>query len=175
MSAIAADAVFWEEKKFPWGDRIQEKSKYSGKPSPELDKAWHDLLNGVGSNNFCFIRPCVSDQILTAFVAENIRVDGEVIKRLGREDISVRIPGSEDFIGTLNVYHEIHCLVIDPFACKPVFEPELTFCRNDFINICTSYILPILWLSLPSVGIQSSKTRGCSVLVSAGLYIRTSG
>ena len=55
VPAIAADAVFWEEKKFPWGDRIQEKSMYSGKPSPELDKAWHDLLNGVGSDNFCFI------------------------------------------------------------------------------------------------------------------------
>ena len=115
---------------------------------------------------FVLSRPCVSDQILTTFVAENIRVDGEVIKRLGRQDISVRIPGSEDFIGTLNVYHEIHCLVIDPFACKPVFEPELTFCRNDFINICTSYILPIPWLSLPSSRYtvkQDSKPFGLSL------------
>jgi hypothetical protein len=115
---------------------------------------------------FVLSHPCVSDQILTAFVAENIRVEGEVIKRLGRQDISVRIPGSEDFIGTLNVYHEIHCLVIDPFASKPVFEPELTFCRNDFINICTSYILPIPWLSLPSSRYtfkQDSKPFGLSL------------
>lgn len=45
--AIAIDAVYWEEKKFPWGDKIQEKSMYSGKPTPALDKAWHDLLNGA--------------------------------------------------------------------------------------------------------------------------------
>lgn len=31
--------------------------------------------------------------------------------RLGREDIGVRIPGEDGYIGTLNVYHELHCLV----------------------------------------------------------------
>lgn len=45
--APAGEAVIWEEHEFTLGDRIQEKSKYSGKPSPALDKAWHDLLNGV--------------------------------------------------------------------------------------------------------------------------------
>jgi hypothetical protein len=44
--APANDAVVWEERKFVLGDRIQEKSIYSGAPSSELDKAWHDLLNG---------------------------------------------------------------------------------------------------------------------------------
>jgi hypothetical protein len=52
------------------------------------------------------------------YVAENIRVEGEVMKRLGREDIGVRIPGSDDFIGTLNVYHEIHCLVRNVQTCS---------------------------------------------------------
>ena len=33
------------------------------------------------------------------------------MKRLGREDIGVRIPGEDGYIGTLNVYHELHCLV----------------------------------------------------------------
>jgi hypothetical protein len=42
----ASDAVVWEERRFVLGDRIQEKGIYSGKPRPELDKAWHDLLNG---------------------------------------------------------------------------------------------------------------------------------
>ncbi|CAK4033803.1 Cyclochlorotine biosynthesis O [Lecanosticta acicola] len=32
------------------------------------------------------------------------------MKRLGREDIGVRVPGEDAYIGTLNVYHEIHCL-----------------------------------------------------------------
>jgi len=83
----AAEAVLWEERKFTLGDRIQEKSKFSGKPSPAVDKAWHDLLN-----------------------AENIRIEPEVMRRLGREDIGVRIPEDDGFIGTLNVYHELHCL-----------------------------------------------------------------
>lgn len=83
----AGEAVIWEEREFTLGDRIQEKSKYSGKPSPALDKAWHDLLND-----------------------ENIRIEPEVIKRLGREDIGVRIPGDDGYIGTINVYHELHCL-----------------------------------------------------------------
>ena len=33
------------------------------------------------------------------------------MKRLGREDIGVRIPGDDGYIGTINVYHELHCLV----------------------------------------------------------------
>jgi hypothetical protein len=47
----------------------------------------------------------------TSLAAENIRVEADVMKRLGREDIGVRIPGDDAFIGTLNVYHEVHCLV----------------------------------------------------------------
>jgi hypothetical protein len=46
QTAPAFEAISWEKKEFFMGDRIQEKSKFSGKPSPELDKAWHDLLNG---------------------------------------------------------------------------------------------------------------------------------
>ena len=47
VTAPAREAVVWEERRFVMGDRIQEKSEYSGKPSPALDKAWHDLLNGT--------------------------------------------------------------------------------------------------------------------------------
>jgi hypothetical protein len=107
--AIAIDAVFWEEKVFLWGDKIQEKSKYSGKPSPELDQAWHDLLNGTSRFSLLLV-VALTDNL----AAENIRIETEVMKRLGREDIGVRIPGDDAFIGTLNVYHEIHCLVSQP-------------------------------------------------------------
>lgn len=72
--------------------------------------------------------------VLTSLLAENIRVESEVIKRLGREDISVRIPGDDAYIGTLNVYHEIHCLV---GTYSFGFERELIqFVRNGFISIC---------------------------------------
>lgn len=32
------------------------------------------------------------------------------MKQLGRENIGVAVPDGEGFLGTLNVYHEIHCL-----------------------------------------------------------------
>lgn len=43
--APAIPALKWEEHKFTLEDRIQEKGSFSGKPSADLDKAWHDLLN----------------------------------------------------------------------------------------------------------------------------------
>ena len=43
--APARDAVLYEERPFLKGDRIQEQSIYSGEPSPELDLAWHNLLD----------------------------------------------------------------------------------------------------------------------------------
>lgn len=49
--APATSAVVWEERTFVLGDRIQEKSKYSGKPSPAVDLAWHDLLNGMSTRH----------------------------------------------------------------------------------------------------------------------------
>lgn len=44
--APAVEAVEWEAHKFSLEDRIQEKGSFSGKPRPDLDEAWHDLLNG---------------------------------------------------------------------------------------------------------------------------------
>lgn len=43
--APAREAVHYEERPFTLGDRIQEHSIFSGKPSEELDLAWHNLLN----------------------------------------------------------------------------------------------------------------------------------
>ena len=72
---------------------------------------------------------------LTISIAENIRIEPEVMKRIGREDIGVRIPGDDGYIGTINVYHELHCLVgILPSLS---LKNPLTFARNDFISTCT--------------------------------------
>ncbi|KAI9685222.1 MAG: hypothetical protein M1822_004595 [Bathelium mastoideum] len=87
MLAPAIEALEYEEHVFSFEDRIQEHSSFSGKPSPELDKSWHDLLN-----------------------AENIKLEPEIMKYYGREDIGVALPEGGGYIGTLNVYHELHCL-----------------------------------------------------------------
>ncbi|KAG5290067.1 DUF3328 superfamily domain-containing protein [Histoplasma ohiense] len=83
----AVKILEWKDTQFSLEDRITEKGSFSGKPSAELDKAWHDLLN-----------------------YENIMVEPEYIKHYDREDITVRTPDGDGYIGTLNVYHELHCL-----------------------------------------------------------------
>lgn len=44
-TAPAVHVLEYENREFIQEDRIQENGRYAGKPSPELDKAWHDLLN----------------------------------------------------------------------------------------------------------------------------------
>ena len=42
--APASEAIIYEEHKFSLESRIQEHGVYSGRPTPGLDQAWHDLL-----------------------------------------------------------------------------------------------------------------------------------
>lgn len=118
----ASDAIIWEERRFVLGDRIQEKGVYSGKPRPALDKAWHDLLN-----------------------AENIRLEPEVMRRLGREDIGVRIPGEDGYIGTLNVYHELHCLKrIHQFMYEEQYYPGISAADHEMNRLHNEHCIDFL-------------------------------
>jgi mycotoxin biosynthesis protein UstYa len=78
-----------------------------------------------------------TDRCASAYnhVDENIRIEPEVIKSFGREDISVKIPDGDGYIGTLNVYHEIHCLVRNLQRVNTSIT-ILNFFRNVCINIC---------------------------------------
>ncbi|KAM0797310.1 hypothetical protein BDR22DRAFT_461182 [Usnea florida] len=118
----ASEAVIWEEHKFTLEDRLQEKSEYSGRPSPALDKAWHDLLN-----------------------YENIRIEPEVMKRLGREDIGVRVPGGDDYIGTLNVYHELHCLKrLHQYMYQETYWADLDDAQREMNRLHNEHCLDFL-------------------------------
>ncbi|CZR59325.1 uncharacterized protein PAC_09217 [Phialocephala subalpina] len=119
---FAREAIFWEERKFKLGDTIQEDSIYSGRPSQELDRAWHDLLN-----------------------VENIRVDSDTMKHLGREQIGVRIPGEENFIGTLNVYHEIHCLKrIHQYMYQDHYFPDIDDSQREMNRLHNEHCIDFL-------------------------------
>ncbi|TQV91039.1 tat pathway signal sequence [Cordyceps javanica] len=83
----AIPAIKWEEHKFSLEDKIQEKGSFSGKPNADLDKAWHDLLN-----------------------YENIIIEPEIMAHYDRLDVGVAVPEGGGYLGTLNVYHELHCL-----------------------------------------------------------------
>ncbi|KAI0505384.1 hypothetical protein F5B22DRAFT_628018 [Xylaria bambusicola] len=80
--------ITFQETSFSLEDRIQDHaSPFTGKPSEEVDQAWHDLLND-----------------------ENILLEPEYIRHYNREDSSVEVPEHGHYLGTLNVYHELHCL-----------------------------------------------------------------
>jgi len=42
---------------------------------------------------------------------ENIIIEPEYMRAYGREDYGVADPEGRGYIGTLNVYHELHCIV----------------------------------------------------------------
>lgn len=92
--APVREAILYEERSFTLGDKIQEKGIYSGRPNAELDLAWHNLLEN-----------------------ENIRIPPEVMDHYGRKDIGVAIPDGSGYVGTLNMYHELHCIVCRPVVC----------------------------------------------------------
>ncbi|KAK6846221.1 hypothetical protein PG989_013985 [Apiospora arundinis] len=117
------EALTWEPKNFRAEDKIQETGKYAGKPSPELDRRWHDLLN-----------------------AENIIVEEKYMHQLGREHLGVRTPEGTGFIGTLNVYHEIHCLKrIHQYMYPDYYFPEFTAQQHEVNRLhnehCIDFIL----------------------------------
>ncbi|WQF90158.1 Putative mycotoxin biosynthesis protein UstYa [Colletotrichum destructivum] len=97
----ALSAVEWREHKLSLEDRIQEKGSFSGRPRPDLDKAWHDLLN-----------------------AENIDIEPEYMRHLGRENNGIAAPDGNSYLSTLNIYHKIHCLNrIKQFMCPDYYFP----------------------------------------------------
>ncbi|KAI3322966.1 hypothetical protein HD806DRAFT_523187 [Xylariaceae sp. AK1471] len=83
----AVDALEYRDTTFPLKNKIQEQSHFTGKPNPDLDQAWHDLLD-----------------------AQNIMLEPKFMKNYGREHVGVAVPEGGSYIGTLNVYHELYCL-----------------------------------------------------------------
>lgn len=57
---------------------------------------------------------------------ENIMLEPEVMRHYGREDLGVAIPEGGGYIGTLNIYHELHCIVRLSFHSKTLDPANLT-------------------------------------------------
>ncbi|KAI1078857.1 hypothetical protein F5B20DRAFT_546464 [Whalleya microplaca] len=81
----ANDALEWSVQEFNSGDGLT--SDYSGPPRPELEKAWADLLGPM-----------------------NIRLGQEDVEAFGREKTAVPLSDGSGYAGSLNVYHELHCV-----------------------------------------------------------------
>ncbi|ATY60788.1 tat pathway signal sequence [Cordyceps militaris] len=118
----AAKVIEWSDTKFTLEDHIQDSSIYSGPPSAELDKAWHDLLN-----------------------SQNVRVEGKYFKHHGREKIGVAVPGTSDYIGTLNVFHELHCIKrLHQFMYPDYYFPDFTPHQLDMNRLHNEHCLDFL-------------------------------
>lgn len=66
-------------------DGLATDSIFAGDPSPELDHAWHNLLTNI-----------------------NLRLSTEEMQRLNQT--SLELSNGSGYLGTLGVYHELHCL-----------------------------------------------------------------
>ena len=94
LAVATAPAPVLYVNKLPFGD--PEMAKFMGPPRPELDQAWHDLLDAT------LIRYS-EDELMRADNATSVRhKDG-------------------GFVGGLGVSHSLHCLVRNqgPSPCSP--------------------------------------------------------
>ncbi|KAH7412777.1 hypothetical protein BKA64DRAFT_637469 [Cadophora sp. MPI-SDFR-AT-0126] len=66
----------------------QTSSIFNAEPSPEVDDAWASL-----------------------FQYANIRITKQEVQQLGRSSVALS-DGSGDYFGTLDVYHQLHCLFL---------------------------------------------------------------
>ncbi|KAK1981467.1 hypothetical protein LZ30DRAFT_592653 [Colletotrichum cereale] len=118
----ARSVVEYAERGFDLEDRIQDGSLYTGQPSPQLDKAWHDLLND-----------------------ENILLEPEYIRHYGRQDTAVEVPEGGRYIGTLNVYHELHCLKrIHHFMYSDHYFPGLSEHQKELNRLHNEHCIDFL-------------------------------
>ena len=94
----ARSAVSFERKVFD-GSLIID-SAFTGKPRPEMDVAWHDLLRNA-----------------------NIRVSKETLDRVNAS--SIAFSDGDGYYAQLGMYHELHCLKqVRHFIHKDYYHPD---------------------------------------------------
>jgi len=81
----ANEVLRWQLHQFHSGDGHE--GPYSGYPRPELEEAWENLLGNM-----------------------NVRLSLKDLKAFNREEDAVQLPDGSGYAGTLNIYHEIHCV-----------------------------------------------------------------
>ena len=84
----------------------------------------------------------IADAHLSFMEEMNVRFSLEDLKVFNREEDAVLLPDGSGYAGTLNIYHEIHCVVSPPML--PVVTSLQLLAdgsfRNGCILICTKSI-----------------------------------
>ncbi|GAW16194.1 hypothetical protein ANO14919_056170 [Xylariales sp. No.14919] len=80
----ATSAIRYEKKRL-WRD-IDGPNAFTGKPRPEFDKAWHDIVAPI-----------------------TIKVSHSELQRFSEGDSTIAFKDGSGYIAELGVYHELHC------------------------------------------------------------------
>ncbi|KAI1378895.1 hypothetical protein F4677DRAFT_382319 [Hypoxylon crocopeplum] len=96
----ANEAVDWTIEEFKSGDGLTD--LFIGPPRPDLEKAWADLLAPM-----------------------NVRLSYDDVKAFGREGNAVQMSDGSGYVGSLHVYHELHCVrLLYKYIWSEVYYPD---------------------------------------------------
>ena len=95
-----------------------------------LKKRGTDFL-GVSRNRMKIMR---ADAHLSFMEEMNVRLSLEDLKVFNRDEDAVQLPDGSGYAGSLNVYHEIHCVVSPPLL--PVVTSLQVLADGSFRNGC---------------------------------------
>ncbi|KAJ6784143.1 hypothetical protein PWT90_04173 [Aphanocladium album] len=154
IQSPASEALEWSETTFV--ENSFSHGPFSGYPRDEINQNWHDLIN-----------------------AENIIIEPEVIARLGRQDIAVADPEGRGYLGTLNVYHQLHCIKrLWQYTYPEVYRKDQTpaqaeadrlhkehcfdFLRQSVMCLADVGIITYQWSDDRLVPIANSTTHQCA-------------
>lgn len=105
-------------------------SMYVGEPRPELDSAWHDLLQSKLQIVLLLLMLKNADQ--------NIQVSADEMRKLGRLEEGVELP-TGGYFASLMVYHQLHCLKrLHHFTYQEHYFPNMsqTEMRHNRLHNC---------------------------------------
>jgi len=103
----ANEVLRWKLQEFNSGDGTE--GPYQGYPRPELEDAWNKLLGNM-----------------------NIRLSLEDLKAFNRDEDAVQLPDGSGYIGSLNVYHEIHCVKwMHTYVYQEYYYPNLDDAQRE--------------------------------------------
>ncbi|RAL63941.1 hypothetical protein DID88_003129 [Monilinia fructigena] len=96
------------------------RSPFSGNPGPAVDKAWDDLMSSMSAKFDCWgnfhTRPGI-----------NIRISEDDLRKVNGTSIKLA-DGSNDYWGSIEVYHHLHCLkVIRHYIAKDYYPDAQKF------------------------------------------------
>lgn len=62
----------------------------------------------------------------------NIRLSLEDLKAVGRDEDAVELPDGSGYVGTLNIYHEIHCVKwLHTYIYQEYYYPNLDDAQRE--------------------------------------------